>query len=313
MKKIADTKSLSREEWLALRKSGIGGSDAGAICGLNKYVSPIDVFMDKTNLQLVKEEQNEAMRLGSDLEEYVAKRWEEATGKKVRKNNFMLQHDEYDFMLANIDREVVGEKAILECKTASPYSADHWKDASIPPHYVIQCLHYMAVTGVEKCYLACLIYGRGVEFREIERDENAINNLIQLEKNFWEEYVVKDKMPPADGSKAADEAIKEKYAESSPGAEVEIDGIDLKRYDEITQLIASMEREKKQIEQNIKLQMEEAEIGWIGDRKVTWKTCKGRTTLDSKRLEKEHPAIYTQYSKVGKPSRRFSIDKRAEA
>lgn len=146
MYKRIRTTDLSHEEWLMLRKRGIGGSDAGAICGLNPYSSPMKIYQDKISPEL-DERDNEAIRIGHDLEDYVAFRFTEATGLKVRKSNFMYQSSEYPFMIADVDRLVIGEDAGLECKTASAYHADKWKDGRAPAHYVIQCCHYMAVTG----------------------------------------------------------------------------------------------------------------------------------------------------------------------
>lgn len=137
---------VTHEQWLKLRKSGIGGSDAGAICGLNPYSSAMKVYQDKVS-DTVAEVNNEAIRIGHDLEDYVARRFMEATGLKVRKSNYMYRSIEYPYMLADVDRLVVGEDAGLECKTVSAYGADKWADGNIPLHYVMQCYHYMAVTG----------------------------------------------------------------------------------------------------------------------------------------------------------------------
>ena len=130
--KLISTVDMSHEEWLRYRKLGIGGSDAGSICGLNPYSSAIAVFQDKTQKEAGEKEDNEAMRQGRDLEEYVARRFMEETGKKVRRANAIYGHPDHDFMMANVDRLVVGENAGLECKTASAYSADKWKDGHIP-------------------------------------------------------------------------------------------------------------------------------------------------------------------------------------
>ncbi|MCM1128212.1 MAG: YqaJ viral recombinase family protein, partial [Lachnospiraceae bacterium] len=132
------TAGITREAWLRMRKKGIGGSDAGAVCGLNPYISPMKVYQDKTSEEITDID-NEPMRQGRDLEEYVAKRFMEETGLKVRRSNKMYQSREHPFMLADVDRLVVGEDAGLECKTASAYSADKWKDGEIPAHYLIQC------------------------------------------------------------------------------------------------------------------------------------------------------------------------------
>ena len=122
----------------------------------------------------------------------------------------MFIHDDFNFMIGNIDRDVVGEDAILECKTASPFSAGKWKDG-IPEYYEIQCLHYLAVTGAFKCYLACLVFGRELIIREINRDEETLKNLIRIEQGFWENYVLSKQLPPPDGSDAAAYAIKTIY------------------------------------------------------------------------------------------------------
>ena len=309
MRKIKSTLDMERADWLELRRSGIGGSDAAAIIGLNPYRSEIDVWMDKTGKKKSDDYDSEAMRLGRDLEEYVAKRWEESTGKTVRRNNFFLAHDDYDFITANIDREVVGEKAILECKTASPYMVDKWKDGEVPPQYVVQCLHYLAVTGYERCYLACLIYGRGIELRVIERDEDTIQALIKSEINFWKEYVEKDIMPPPDGSDSAGKAIKELYVATEDGKAIDLDSEaeeKLKRLDEIKELTDKLDKEKKGIEQKIQLEMKDAETAYAGTRKITWKS-QVRKDFDKISFKKDHPDLYPQYEKEGKPFRVLKV------
>lgn len=310
MKKLVNVTTLTHKEWLEWRKKGIGGSDAGAICGMNRYRSPIAVFLDKTADEVVEKPMNEAMRLGHDFEDYVKTRWMEETRKKAIRENYMLQHDEYPWMLADIDRRVVGENAGLECKTCSPYAAGKWENDGIPPEYVIQCMHYMAVTGAERWYLACLIYQQGMQYRVIERDEDAINALIQVEKDFWLNNVMKREMPAPDGSAAADEALAAAYSKSNPDLEaVDITDITLDRYDEINALIDDLSAEKKQIEQSIKTEMKNSEKAFLGDRAISWKSYQGRESIDTKKFKKDHPDLFEEYKKVGKPYRRFTISK----
>lgn len=171
------TAGMAREEWLKLRKTGIGGSDAGAICGLNPYSSPMKVFWDKTS-DGVEEGDNEAIRIGNDLEQYVAVRFMEATGLKVRRSNYMYRSKGHPYMIADVDRLVVGEDAGLECKTASAYNADKWADGKIPPHYAIQCYHYMAVTGKRVWYIAAVILGREFVYHKLTWDDALIQQLI---------------------------------------------------------------------------------------------------------------------------------------
>ena len=95
MKKGCNVKDLTREEWLIERRKGIGGSDAAAVAGLNPWKSAAAVFFEKTS-EIPPEtgEMSERLRIGHDLEDYVARRFAEETGKKVRRNNFMLHHDD---------------------------------------------------------------------------------------------------------------------------------------------------------------------------------------------------------------------------
>lgn len=127
MKKLISTLGLDKPAWLTYRKKGIGGSDAGAVCGFNPYRTAIEVYQDKTGKE-IGELDNEAMRQGREFEDYVARRFTEATGKKVRRANAMYYDENHPFMLADVDRMVVGENTGLECKTASPYLADKWED-----------------------------------------------------------------------------------------------------------------------------------------------------------------------------------------
>ena len=149
MKKLVSTLGLDKAEWLKYRKRGIGGSDAGAVCGLNPYRTAMQVYQDKIT-EDTEDLDNEAMRQGREFEDYVARRFMEATGKKVRRANAMFYDEKHPFMLADVDRMVVNENAGLECKTASPYLADKWQDSialptAMPSLYVrvqYRCLVY---------------------------------------------------------------------------------------------------------------------------------------------------------------------------
>lgn len=305
MRKVVSTLNLSREEWLKYRKQGIGGSDAGAICGLNPYRTAIQVYQDKIS-DTAEDIDNEAMRQGREFEDYVARRFMETTGKKVRRANAMFRSKEHPFMLADVDRMIVGENAGLECKTASPYMADKWKDGKIPLSYEIQCHHYMAVCGADAWYIAVLIYGREFKFYKIERDEELIADLIRVEQDFWENNVQKRIMPSPDGSKVADSVIAEYYKESVEES-ILLTGFDekLRRRQELVEVMERMETEKKQIEQEVKLYMGNAEVAENERYRVSWKAVSSNR-LDEKRLKEEMPEVYEQYKKMS-VSRRFSI------
>ena len=300
------TVGLSERQWLQLRKTGIGGSDAGAVCGLNPYASPMAVFQDKTT-DTIESQDNEAMRQGHDLEEYVAKRFTEATGLKVRRSNCMYRSVEHPWMIADVDRLIVGEDAGLECKTASAYSADKWKNGEIPAHYLIQCYHYMAVTGKRAWYIAVAILGTEFKYARIEGEDEVIQNLVKIEEEFWNGHIVPRIMPDPDGSKICDEVLEHYFHAVRKGSEIPLVGFDdqLRRREELKRLIDQMEREKSQIDQRIKLYMKDSESAANEHYRVTW-TPVSTARLDTKLLKAEEPEIYREYLRTTS-TRRFSV------
>lgn len=306
MCKTISTAGMDRETWLRLRKTGIGGSDAGAICGVNPYSSSLNVYLDKLSDQ-IEDTDNESMRQGRDLEEYVARRFMEETGLKVRRSNKMYRSNEYPFMLADVDRLIVGQNAGLECKTANAFQADQWKNGEIPAHYLIQCLHYMAVTGRKEWYIAVVILGWEFKYQKITWDNRAIQKMIEVEKTFWNQNIVSRKMPEPDGSDAYGEAIGKYFSLVKRGNAVQLVGFDekLERRKELLQTKQELEKEQKQIEQEIQFYMKDNETAFSDGYRITWANV-DTSRLDTKRIKEEKPEIYQEFSKTV-TSRRFQI------
>lgn len=301
------TREMTHEEWLNARRKSIGGSDAAAIVGLNNYSSPVRVWADKTG-RLPAKETSEAMRQGTDLEEYVAKRFCEATGKKVRRSNAIYYNDEYPFAHANVDRIIDGEDAGLECKTTSALSLKSFAGGEYPDRYYVQCQHYMAVTGRDKWYLAVLVLGRDFKIFEIERDEDEISALMDAEADFWQ-YVIRDEMPEVGGSDDDADVLATLMPEDN-GETVELFGRGsmLDELDELKARIKELDNRKSEIENTIKKDMGEASEGFCRDWRVTWKTSE-RKTLDAKALKAALPELDLEpFYKVNK-LRRFTVKK----
>jgi putative phage-type endonuclease len=302
---LVKTTGLSHEDWLRYRKLGIGGSDAGAICGLNPYSTTISVFMDKTT-DNTDNFDNESMRQGRDLEDYVAQRFTEATGLKVRRTNAIYYHEDYPHLLANVDRMIVGQNVGLECKTTNILNADKWKNGDVPAHYQLQCHHYMAVTGATAWYIAVIILGKEFKYVRIDRDEEIIKNLITIESKFWYNHVLTGVMPNPDGSKAADVIINQ-YFRNAKHEIITLHGFTdkIQRRFELSELIDKLEREKKQLDQEVKLAMADAEAAYCGNYEINWKNV-SIPKLDVERIKEELPDIYRSYLKETE-CRRFTI------
>jgi putative phage-type endonuclease len=304
---LAKTLDMSRSEWLQHRRKGIGGSDAAAIVGLDRYRSPFDVYADKLGLR-PEIPDNEAMRQGRDLEQYVAERFMEATGKKVRRRNAILQHPEHTFMTANIDRWVVGENAGLECKTTSVLNRAKFSQGEYPPNYYVQCMHYMAVTGAERWYLGVLVLNKAFHVFTIERDENEIAALIEAEKHFWTNHIMKQIPPAPDGSESTSEIIKQLFPEAKEGFTASLYGYEdkIQAYLDLDAQIKELEKKKEAFKQELQMAIDEAEIGRAQGYVVEWKN-QVRQTLDTTRLKKEQAEIYANYLKPAQTVRVFKI------
>lgn len=319
MRKIANTAKMTRQEWLEARRAGIGGSDAAAIAGLNPYKTAIGVYLEKVN-EVKDDETNEAAYWGNRLEQIVAdefiKRINEAegtnkrTGYNARKNNFLLQHDEHYFMIANIDRELFHPKrgrGILECKTASNHLAKEWSGGNVPDHYFIQVQHYLAVTGYDYAYIAVLIGGNSFKYYEILPDQKLISELIEIEREFWENYVLTQTPPPMDGSDAAADLLKHLYPESKPQT-IELPNEAetlIKNYEYWSEQESIAKANKQEAENKLKALLKDNEAGKFNTHIVEWKTVK-QTRIDTKRLKEEAPDIFEKYAKIIN-SRRFAV------
>ena len=294
---ICDTKSMSKEKWLKKRREGIGGSDAASVLGLNPYKSSMSVYMGIKNDLVIDEEINYKMDLGNKLEDFVANEFTLKTGKKVRNVNGILKNDKYPFALANIDRAVVGEKAFLECKVTNSYSKKSWQK-EVPIYCQVQCYHYMAVTGATHCYIAALIGNEELVIHKLDRNEELINEIMNLEKMFWDKCILGEELPIPDGSDDYSSVLQELYKDSIEEEVILFEKEDLlKRYDDVRELVKDLDSEKKAIEQYLQMQMKEYEVAYLGDRKITWKK-QVRNTVDTKRLKKEHPEIVEKYMKT---------------
>lgn len=287
---------LSHEEWLENRRKGLGGSDAGAVLGFNKYTSPYKLFLEKTGLYK-SETDSEAAYFGTLLEDVIRQEFSKRTGKTVVATNDLYVHDDYPFMQANIDGLIPEENAILECKTVSEYLKDEWVDDEVPASYLCQVHHYMAVTGAERAYFAALIGGNKFVWKVINKDPEFEKILIEREYDFWNNHVLTGIPPEMDGSDASALVLKDMYPEDdgtekmlTKDEELVIDALEA-----IKEEIKKLEVQKKKYENVIKKSLEFSKIGHTQRHKVVYSSYE-TTRLDSKRLKQEHPELYDEYS-----------------
>lgn len=293
---VTKTSDLSREEWLEFRRKGIGGSDAAVICGLNPWSSLVQLWADKTG-RLPEKNENEAMRQGRDFEDYVARRFTEATGKKVRRRNAMFRHSEIEFLTANIDREIVGENAGLECKTTTQFNRSDFENGEIPLYYLCQCRHYMNVMDYDRMYLAVLVTGSAFYWYVIERDKDEEQALQQLETEFWNEYIIPDVCPPADGTEATANALKQIAGEKDgEAAMLDQDEIAAK-YFALGEKINALEQAQETVKQQLIMSMDGYARAFTQNYNISYASST-RSSVDSKALKAQYPEIYRKVCKT---------------
>ena len=317
-KRLVNTKSLSREEWLAVRKQGIGSSDAAAACGIHPYLSMLELWMIKTGrMESSIDESLEGyspLYWGNTLEPMVAKYYQEHTGNKVRRVNAILQHPDPDkhFMLANLDYSVVGSDKIqiLECKTAGEHGAKLWKHG-VPLYVTCQVQHQLAVTGKTAAHICVLLCGHEAKIYKVERDERLIQSIMEHERLFWQ-YVQTDTPPTPDHSESAARALKQLYPNTKPSSKVDLtddDGANelfeqLLSYRDYMQ---ELEQRHDQVKHQLQTLIADNEVAVFEKGAISWKRSKDSVGLDSKAVIKAYPELLAKFSKTRQGSRRFVI------
>ena len=316
--RLVSTKDMSREQWLKVRQTGIGASDAAAAVGLNPYQSQLELWMIKTGRedqlpQIDPEDDSAPTYWGHILEPIVAKHYAKRTGHKVRRVNSVLQHPDEDkaWMLANLDYSVVGatDVQILECKTAGEFGARLWRDG-VPEYVQCQVQHQLAVTGKAAADVCVLLCGQEIQIHRIERDEALIARLVELERRFWE-YVQTDTPPPADGSESAGAALRYLYPQDQ-GETLDLTD-DPHLCQVFNQLVTAREQLKALnqreglLKQLIQQAMGEASRATFARGSVSWKRSKASQVLNTEAVLRDLPELMQEYQITRPGSRRFLV------
>lgn len=291
------TAEMSREEWLEERRKGIGGSDAAAALGLSKWKTPFMLYLEKTG-EIKPNDPGEAAYWGTRLEDIVAEEFMVRTKKKVRRRNAIFTDPERPWMLANIDREVVGENAGLEVKTTGAWGRDEWTDDRVPDCYLIQAQHYMSVMGWERVYFAVLIGGQKFLWKEVPRDDDLIAIIREREAEFWQR--VQDfNPPPVDGSEAASEILGRLYPEGKPGIidlPAESEAL-IEQWEAARAAEAEAKARKDEAANRLKEMLKDNERGGWLTKEVVWKNVT-QERVDAKALKERYPDVYNAVCKT---------------
>jgi len=293
------------------RMGYLGGSDAAAVCGLSPWKTPYELYLEKTGEKEQDDlEGNERVYWGTVLEAIVAREYTRRTDRVVRRVNALIRDSELPYLAVHIDRDILNSQGILECKTAGLRVAQHWGESGtdeIAEYYLPQAQHTMMVTRAEFVDVAVLIGGNEFRLYHVDRDDEYIELLRETEIRFWRRVIDRD---PPDPETIADAKLAWQAGEGVvEGDEAAYDAAaSLQEYtDEIKHLTEMADAEK------LKLMSAMGDGGdtiTYDNRKIaTWKQQKGRTAVDSKKLQAEWPVAFEDCKKVGNPFRVFRASK----
>lgn len=292
----------------AERMQYIGGSDIAAVLSQSRWKTPYRLWAEKTGKIIVPDLSNvEAVEMGNRLEQFVADIFSDKTGKQVRRAPKMYRHPEYPFLVANIDRLIVGGDELLECKTCSAYKLEEWEN-KIPREYVLQVIWYLGITGRKRGWIACLIGGQKFDYKPIDFDQELFDLMIEKALKFWD--MVKNDVPPMILPED-DTTLAELYPTHTEDL-IEIQEMNdrIAYLQEIKMHIDEMTKEKREIETELKTLIKD-KAGVLTDRyKITWK-AQTSMRIDSTKLKAECPEIAEKYMKESS-SRVLRIAKRKE-
>jgi len=311
--KTLNASRMTQDEWLHQRTRGLGGSDAAPAIGLSRWKSSFRLFLEKTG-QIDRPEANERMQIGLEVEEAIfqmVRKRLEPEGLHLTHNNEFFVSEEYPWMLGNIDGDIYDPASdsfgVLEIKFVSPYGKEEWIGEEIPQEYLIQLQHYFVVTERTWGIMAALIGNERLIIKRVEKDEELCKMMVEKERDFWEEHVLKNIPPEVDGSPDTEEILNSLYPyannesiELSPTADHVIgELLDLKvRSKELEDEITERENVLKQM-------LGENEAGRASRHWVFWKNFTSKR-FDTTKFKTDNPDLYNIYTKES-PYRKFTI------
>lgn len=280
------------------RSKVIGGSEIAAVMGLSRWKTPLALWAEKTG-EILQEDISgrEYVQLGTELEDFVAKKFERETGKKVRRDTRTFTYSsEYPYMVAHIDRRIQGTDELLECKTCSAWKEKEWQGEEIPVEYILQVMWYLGILGMKKGYIAVLIGGQKFVWKELEFDQELFDRMVSHAKNFMQ--AVQDKQPPI--AMAGDkETLGKLY--TGTGGQLDLEDAAMKSIEQdleeraaLQRTIESAEQRIEEIENRIKQEMGENDLAVTEKYKITWKSQVSRR-LDTEKVKAA--GIYDEYCK----------------
>lgn len=281
---------------LIARTKGIGGSDCAAICGLSKWKTPLDIFNEKTGKVKDKVENN-FTHFGNILEPVILSEYSKITGFQCISPTETMTHPNYNWMIGNFDGIVAGRRIIIECKTASVYTAHLWGEEGtdqIPQEYLMQCAHYAMIYDADRVDIAVLLGGNDFRIYTYNRNENLEKKILAIEEKFWVNHVLANIPPePKTLSDVANLWPNSESKTCTADSDILEKAYELSR---VKKQIKELENKSDDLSLALKAHMKDNDSleAADGEKLASWKT-QTRSFFNSAVFKNQHPEIYKQY------------------
>lgn len=282
----------------AYRATFIGGSEAGAIVGLNPWKTPLDVW--RTKVQPCKELENDngAQYWGRLLEPALREAYTDWTGYSVRPANEYVDRTR-NYLVSHLDGIVEADSPrVYESKTTGFFMRDYWGEAgsdNFPDHVKAQCEVYMHCAGLTSADVVVLIGGQDFRVYHYEQDKQFLSILLNAIDAFWHDYVIPKKPPPPMTHRDCDTLFA-----LDDGSTFEADtelAETIYEAREIKAEIKDLEALKEKLELRMKQAFGRSQVmlGLEGEKLASWKTQQA-SRIDVKRLRENAPNLAANYT-----------------
>ena len=301
--------AIEKAEWLEKRRKCITGTDIGSILGINRYGSPMSVFMDKIGLSDPVSE-NEPMFWGKALEPVIAARYERDNGVALTQGEFMTKKE-----IFGGTPDFLSKDRLIEIKTAGFYAAKKWGETGtdqIPESYLCQVQWYLMLTDREIADIPVLIGGQDYRTYTVVRNDALIDILTSSAEAFWNDCVVPQLPPPIDTSDASKKFL-ESFFPRSRGKMLDAtaeSGNMARELKAMRDTIATLEGRKALLENQLKMAIGDNDGIEGSNFKVTWRSTKDSQKTDWEKLAKNFnlsPHLIKEFTSVRPGSRRFLL------
>lgn len=302
----------SREEWLDVRKNGIGSSEVATIVGLNPFETPYELWRRKRGLDAPQEE-SFAMKAGHYLEDAVAQFWHDETGRDIIKRSaidWIIRRDDKPWMQVSPDRTFWldgkhsnDNKGILECKTTQ-LAVD---GDDLPKHWFCQVQYQLGVAEIEQGSIAWLTQGREFGYRDITLVPDFYGWLCEEAERFYTDCIIGGKEP--DATSVRDVLLK--FSRHTDGKVIEVTEELYGAYTQLKEVkksLAALDEQKEALEEKLKIAFGDAEaLSYGGHTIATFKAPKPSMKFDAKAFTAAHPELAEEFTAEVQGNRRFLL------